>query len=85
MISRRPFVFVFCALAAAAAGAASGEERWTPALSMEYHRVSSVVVSADGELVAFSQTVPLMEGEQSEYRTQIHLVPAAGGYRCSLQ
>ena len=46
---------------------------------MQYHRVSSVVISPDGSLVAFTVTVPLMDGEKSEYRTQIHVVPAAGG------
>ena len=55
------------------------DDRWTPALSMKYHRVGSVAVSPDGTLVAFAVTVPLMEGEKSEYRTQIHVVPAAGG------
>ncbi len=73
---------VFAAPAAwstAARGGGREETRWTPALSMEYHRVSSVAISPDGELVAFGRTVPLMEGEQSEYRTQIQVVPAAGG------
>ena len=66
---------VFCAASAASAQ----EGRWTPELSMKYHRVSSVAVSSDGSLVAFTVTVPLMEGEKSEYRTQIHVVPASGG------
>ncbi len=60
-------------------GATAQDDRWTPALQMEYHRVSSVALSPDGATVAFTVTVPLMEGEQSEYRTQIHVVPAAGG------
>ena len=63
----------------AASGATAEEDRWTPSLSMQYHRVSSVAISPDGSLVAFTVTVPLMEGEKSEYRTQIHVVPAAGG------
>ena len=64
---------------AIAAPAAAEDDRWTPALSMKYHRVGSVAISPDGTLVAFAVTVPLMEGEKSEYRTQIHVVPAAGG------
>ena len=64
---------------AASSAPAVEEDRWTPALSMKYSRVSSVAISPDGSLVAFTVTVPLMEGEKSEYRTQIHVVPAAGG------
>lgn len=75
----------FAALAALAAGApaAGGPEpeadRWTPALSMRYHRVSGTAVSPDGSLAAFVVTEPLMEGEQSEYRSRIRVVPTAGG------
>ena len=65
--------------APAALFAAAAEDRWTPALSMEYHRVSSVAISPDGALVAFGLTVPLMDGNKSEYRTQVHVVPTAGG------
>ena len=64
---------------AVAAPAAAEDDRWTPALSMKYHRVGSVAISPDGTLVAFAVTAPLMEGEKSEYRTQVHVVPAAGG------
>ena len=70
---------LFAPAPVATAPAAAEEDRWTPALSMQYHRVGSVAISPDGTLVAFTVTVPLMEGEQSEYRTQIHVVPAAGG------
>ncbi len=59
--------------------ALADDHRWTPELQMQYHRISSVAISPDGEMVAFTVTVPLMEGEQSEYRTQIHVVPAVGG------
>ncbi len=67
------------ALAFGAACVAAAEDRWTPELSMEYHRVGGVAISPDGALVAFTRTEPLMEGEKSEYRTQIHVVPAGGG------
>ncbi len=59
--------------------ASAQNDRWTPALQMEFHRVSSVALSPDGGMVAFTVTRPLMEGEMSEYRTQVHMVPAAGG------
>ena len=79
MILRAFVALVLLALTAPFAAFAAEEDRWTPALSMQYHRVSSVAISPDGSLVAFTVTVPLMDGEQSEYRTQIHVVPAAGG------
>ena len=70
------------AFACVAPAAGAGEEeadRWTPALSMRYHRVSWVEISPDGALAAFVVTEPLMEGEQSEYRSRIRVVPTAGG------
>lgn len=77
---RSTSTLVIAALAAAFALSASAqEERWTPELSMRYHRVAGTAVSPDGSLVAFGVRVPFMEGEQSEYRTRIHVVPAAGG------
>ena len=81
MLARSTVSAVLAGLLAAflAVPAAAEDDRWTPALSMKYHRVSSVAISPDGGQVAFTVTVPLMEGEQSEYRTQIHVVPAAGG------
>ena len=79
MIHRFVFALATLVLTAPPAAFAVEEDRWTPALSMKYHRVGSVAISADAALVAFTVTVPLMEGEKSEYRTQIHVVPAAGG------
>ena len=72
-------LFAFALAVLTAPFGASGEDRWTPALSMQYHRISSVAVSPDGTLAAFTVTVPLMEGEKSEYRTQIRVVPTVGG------
>ena len=79
-----PAVLVVPAALAAGAPAAGSPEpeepdRWTPALSMRYHRVSGTAVSPDGSLAAFVVTEPLMEGEQSEYRSRIRVVPTAGG------
>ena len=82
MFTRSTVSVVLLALLAAVAApslALAEDDRWTPALSMKYHRVGSVAISPDGTLVAFAVTEPLMEGEKSEYRTQIHVVPAAGG------
>ena len=65
--------------APAAGGAPQEADRWTPELSMRYHRVSGTAVSPDGSLAAFVVTEPLMESEQSEYRSRIRVVPTAGG------
>ncbi|MEI8017835.1 MAG: S9 family peptidase [Schlesneria sp.] len=46
---------------------------WTPALMMEVKRVGSVVVSPDGKRVAYTVRQAVMNGDDSEYRTQIHL------------
>jgi dipeptidyl aminopeptidase/acylaminoacyl peptidase len=59
---------------------ASGEAReWTPALSMRYHAVAGTALSPNGELVAYGLRKPLMEGETSEYRTHLWVVPSSGG------
>ena len=81
---RRPLGALAAAslLAAGAPAAGGGEpepDRWTPEISMRYHRVSGTAVSPDGSLAAFVVTEPLMEGEQSEYRSRIRVVPTAGG------
>ena len=69
----------FAFVAPAAGAGEEGADRWTPALSMRYHRVSWVEISPDGALAAFVVTEPLMEGKQSEYRSRIRVVPTAGG------
>ena len=46
---------------------------WTPALTMEVKRVGSVVVSPDGKQVAYTVRQAVMNGDDSEYRTHIHL------------
>jgi len=53
--------------------------RWTPALSMQYRIVQGTALSPDGSLVAYVLREPLMEGEKSEYRSHIWVVPSAGG------
>ncbi len=52
--------------------------QWSPALSMEYRAVSSTVLSPDGSQVAFVVREPVMEGEDSEYRSQIWVASADG-------
>ncbi|MFO8232562.1 MAG: S9 family peptidase [Longimonas sp.] len=56
----------------------SDTTRWTPELSMQYHTIEGTAIAPDGQLVAYVVREPLMEGEQSEYRSQIHLASADG-------
>ena len=78
-MTARSTVFALLVALVAPVAALAEDDRWTPALSMRYHRISGVAVSPDGSLVAFGVTEPLMEGDKSEYRTRIHVVPTAGG------
>ena len=78
-MTARSTVFALLVALVAPVAALAEDDRWTPALSMRYHRISGVAVSPDGSLVAFGVTEPLMKGDKSEYRTRIHVVPTAGG------
>jgi dipeptidyl aminopeptidase/acylaminoacyl peptidase len=51
---------------------------WTPELSMAVKRVSSVTPSPDGAKVAFVVAEAVMEGEQSEWLSHVHLANADG-------
>ena len=53
-------------------------DRWTPALSMLYRQVSGTAISPDGSRIAYVVREPLMDGEQSEYRSHIWVVTADG-------
>lgn len=70
---------VLCLLFVATAHAA--DETWTPALSMQYRGVNQVVMSPDGNLVAYVIRTPLMEGEKSEYLSHIWLAAADGSWK----
>ncbi|MGW8268358.1 MAG: LpqB family beta-propeller domain-containing protein, partial [Longimicrobiales bacterium] len=54
------------------------EEGWTPALSMRYHAVAGTALSPDGSVVAYVLREPVMEGEESDYRSQIWIVSSDG-------
>lgn len=53
-------------------------DRWSPALSMKYHQIAGTALSPDGMRVAYVVREPLMEGEQSEYRSHIWLAGSDG-------
>jgi dipeptidyl aminopeptidase/acylaminoacyl peptidase len=51
---------------------------WTPELSMTVKRVASVVPSPDGKQVVYVVADAVMEGEKSEWLSQLHLAAADG-------
>ncbi len=69
----RSAVLVYAAFSLLCASSAAQEKptRWTPALMMKFNRVSSTAVSPDGRMVAFTVSTALMEGEKSEFLSQI--------------
>ncbi|MFN3134340.1 MAG: hypothetical protein ACK44H_02095, partial [Candidatus Kryptonium sp.] len=54
------------------------QERWTPDVMIKFKRVGTTAISPDGKLVAYTVSVPLMEGEKSEYLTHIWVVSSDG-------
>jgi dipeptidyl aminopeptidase/acylaminoacyl peptidase len=51
---------------------------WTPELAFQVKRVGSVVVSPDGSRVAYVVDTAQMDGEKSEWLSQIHVVRSDG-------
>jgi dipeptidyl aminopeptidase/acylaminoacyl peptidase len=60
--------------------AAEETAAWTPELSMQFRGVGSTVLSPDGAHVAFTVREPLMEGEQSEYRSHVWVTATDGSW-----
>ena len=60
--------------------AALDTTRWSPALSMRYRGVAGTALSPDGSMAAWGVREPVMEGEESEYRTHIWVAPTDEGY-----
>ncbi|MDT0632379.1 S9 family peptidase [Rubrivirga sp. S365] len=51
---------------------------WTPEHSMRFHRVGGVDLAPGGDLAAYVVSEPLMEGEQSEWNSQIWVAATDG-------
>jgi dipeptidyl aminopeptidase/acylaminoacyl peptidase len=61
------------------AGRAEGPvSAWTPELAFKVKRVGPVRVSPDGSRTAFVVATAVMEGEKSEWVSQIHLAKSDG-------
>jgi dipeptidyl aminopeptidase/acylaminoacyl peptidase len=57
---------------------AFAQKEWTPSSMIKYQRVASPTISPDGKLVAYVISTPEMEGEKSEYVSQIWLAATDG-------
>jgi dipeptidyl aminopeptidase/acylaminoacyl peptidase len=53
-------------------------DRWSPELSMMYRQVGGTAISPSGDQIAYVVREPVMDGEKSEYLSQIWLVSADG-------
>ena len=67
-------LFVFSGLKAQE----TNEESWTPELSMKYKSIRGTAISHDGSRIAYVVREPVMEGEKSEYLSQIWVVSSDG-------
>jgi dipeptidyl aminopeptidase/acylaminoacyl peptidase len=73
MLSRILLSAYLCAGIAGAAQLPGGPKGWTPELMMQVRRLGDVQPSPDGKRVLFTVTESVMDGDKSEYLTQIHL------------
>src|SRR5260221_1556673 len=52
--------------------------RWTAEVMIKYKRVGGTAISPDGKLVAYTISTPMMEGEKSEFLSQIWVASSDG-------
>lgn len=57
-----------------------GQNVWTPEKIMQYKNITDTQISPDGKYIAYVVRVPLMEGEKSEYNSQIWIAAADGTF-----
>ncbi len=58
--------------------ALQAQPEWTPELIMKYKDIQSTEVSADGKYVAYVVRSAIMEGEKSEYNSQVWVAATEG-------
>src|SRR5437764_6450006 len=63
---------------ASSSAADSKPTAWTPELMLKAKGVAEVAVSPDGKRAAFSVSVPVIDGEHSEWLSQIYVAAADG-------
>ncbi len=70
-----------CLAALLCVGAISkAQNTWTPDKIMTYKNITETNISPDGKLVAYVVNVPVMEGEKSEYNSQIWVAATDGSF-----
>ncbi|CAN5519320.1 hypothetical protein BH10BAC4_BH10BAC4_26520 [soil metagenome] len=57
-----------------------GQNTWTAEKVMQYRNVTSTAISSDGKQIAYVVRVPVMQGEKSEYNSQIWVAAADGSF-----
>ncbi|CAN5242122.1 S9 family peptidase [soil metagenome] len=58
----------------------SAQNKWTPEKIMRYKNITGTNISPDGKYIAYVVRVPLMEGEKSEFNTQIWVAATDGSF-----
>jgi dipeptidyl aminopeptidase/acylaminoacyl peptidase len=56
------------------------QNNWTPEKIMQYKNITDTNISPDGKYIAYVVRVPMMEGEQSEYNSQIWVAATDGSF-----
>ena len=56
----------------------NAQNKWTPEAMIKFKRVGATNISPDGSLVAYTISTPVMEGEKSEFLTQVWIASADG-------
>jgi dipeptidyl aminopeptidase/acylaminoacyl peptidase len=55
-----------------------GQNTWTAEKIMQYKNITATNISPDGKFIAYVVNVPLMEGEKSEYNSQLWVAATDG-------
>jgi dipeptidyl aminopeptidase/acylaminoacyl peptidase len=58
----------------------NGQSAWTPEVMIKFKRVAGTDLSPDGRLVAYTIASPVMEGDQSEFRSQVWVAATDGSW-----
>ena len=74
MSMKRLHIQFFIALGLFFANSVIFANRWTPEMMIQYKRLGKTAISEDGKFIAYEVSVPLVEGEKSEFHTQIWLL-----------
>jgi Tol biopolymer transport system component len=75
---KKMFLLLTIALLSFSLSAQEKDLQWTPEFSMQFKSIGGTDLSPDGKYVAYTVREPIMEGEQSEYRTQIWVAATDG-------